>query len=102
VRDPYIREKDTSGIAVVEFNHINECPAAARQPAEAPIDDNHCWRKGPLFSAKALARIVQLGPISNHVRKLIESLNARAIRDIFIRCEAPVKLAFLVDDDGPG
>jgi hypothetical protein len=67
-----------------------------------PIDDDHCWRKEPLFSAKALARIVQLGPVSNHVGKLIESLNARAICDIFIRCEAPVKLAFLVDDDGPG
>jgi hypothetical protein len=32
-----------------------------------------------LFSAKGLVRIIQFGPICNHVCKLDESLNARAV-----------------------
>ena len=55
-----------------------------------------------LFSAKGLARIIQFGPVSNHFCKLIETLDAGAVCDVFVRSEAAVKLAFLVNDDRPG
>ena len=36
-------------------------------------------RSVALSSAESLARIIQLGPVSNHICKLIESLNAGAV-----------------------
>jgi hypothetical protein len=38
----------------------NSDPNGIKIAEAPPIDDNHCWRKGPLFSAKTLARIVRL------------------------------------------
>lgn len=66
-------------------------PMLCMRYAERPGDVGQCLvgvtagelpRSGgfsPLFSAKSLAGIVQLGPVSNHMCKLIESLNAGAI-----------------------